>query len=153
MFVAGKGGTHDHPQNPGPWRKRPAPSPGRLRTRRRRALVHAGLLPTRPPGVLWAPQPACAAHVCECERLCARPGRRGYLGGEGVSVCTSVCVRSRIHQLIISNSNDFQRGSEGIAQSGDSGGLRLALQTQPRLYGLCSHPQDSAGALRGSRRR
>lgn len=55
------------------------------------------------------------------------PGAGDIWGARGVSVCTSVCVRSRIHQLIISNSNDFQRDSEGIAQSGDSGGLRLAL--------------------------
>lgn len=122
---------------------------------RRRARVHAGLPPTGPHGGLRAPRPACAAHVCVCERLCARPGRWGYLGGGGGCLCVHlcVCVRSRMHELIISNSNDFQRGSESIAQSGDPGGLLSALRTQPQLAGLWSPPRDSARALRGSRRR
>lgn len=107
-----------------------------------------------PHGGLRAPR-SPVQHMCMCVSASVPvPGAGDIWGGgsRGVCVYICVCVRSRMHELIISNSNDFQRGSESIAQSGDPGGLRFALRTQPRLSGLCSPPGDSAGALRGSRR-
>ena len=152
MFPSqGKGGARHHPQKPGGAERGGGGGEGELRGAGPAST--RGCRPRVPTGGCGHPDPVYAAHVCACESLCARPGSWGSFWWGGGCLCVHLCVRSRMHELIISNSNDFQRGSESIAQSGDPGGLPLALRTQLRLSGLCSPPRDSAGALRGSRRR